>query len=108
MVDAHVLLSLARILTAALAGTLALRAARTYLRLGQRSILALGMGAGLLAAGYLAEGLLVEIAGWSISDATVLESLTTLAGSALLVASLYLKEARATRTRRIPAAGETP
>lgn len=108
MVDAHVALSLARIATAALTGTLSLLAARAFLRTGQRNLLALSLGSGLLAVGYLAEGLLVEVVGWSVHDATVLESMSTLAAAAILVASLYVKDARATRSRLVEPAEETP
>ena len=94
MTEAHVILSLARIATAVLAGTIGILGMRAYAVTRRRSILALSIGASLLAAGYLAEGLLVEAAGWSVHDATVLESVTTLVAAAVLVASLYLKESR--------------
>jgi hypothetical protein len=94
MVDSHLVLSLARLATAALAATISVFAARAYLNARRPSILTLAAGAGLLAAGYLAEGLLVEIAGWTLGDATALESIVTLLSIGILVASLYVKEAR--------------
>ncbi len=94
MDEAHFVLSLARIATAGLAGIIFLIGLRAYLYTRQRSILALTSGAGLLAAGYLAEGLLVEFAGWSVGNATVLESVTTLIAAAVLVASLFLRDLR--------------
>lgn len=94
MPDPHVILILARIATAGLAAVISVLGLKAYLRTRQRSILALSAGAGLLAAGYFAEGALVEAAGWSIAQATVLESVTTLVAAATLVASLYLKDSR--------------
>jgi hypothetical protein len=99
MPDMHLVLSLTRVATAALASTIGILGLRAYLRTHQHSLLALASGAGLLAAGYFAEGLLVEFGGWSVSDATVLESATTLLAITLLVASLYLKDARHAATR---------
>ena len=92
MADTHVILSLARIATAALAGTIAVLGFRAYAQTRRRHLRAMASGAGLLAAGYFAEGVLVEVAGWSLHHATVLESVTTLLAAALLVASLYMRE----------------
>ena len=105
MSEGHLILSFARLATAALAGTIGFLALRAHVRTRRRNLLALGVGACLLASGYLAEGLLVEMAGWSIGDATVLESVTTLAAAAILVMSVYLKDERSLRTRRISASG---
>lgn len=97
MADVHVLLSIARVATAALAANISILALRAYFRSRRRSILALSAGAGLLAAGYFAEGLLVELGNWSLHDATVLESVTTLVAVGVLVASLYLKNPPSSR-----------
>lgn len=94
MADAHLLLSFARLMTAALAGTIAVLGFRAYARTRRRTMLMMASGAALLAAGYFVEGLLVELARWSIEDATVLESVFTLIASALLVASVFLTDAR--------------
>lgn len=102
MADLHLVLSVARVATAALASIIGALAARAYLRTKQRSILALSVGACLLAFGYLAEGALVELGGWSVNDASALESVTTLAAVAILVASLYLKDARVAPTPPAP------
>lgn len=99
MTETHIVLSLARLATALLAATIAIVGAKAYLRTRRRSLLTLALGAGLLAAGYFAEGALVEVAGWSLADATVLESVTTLVAAAMLVTSLYLKEVRPARAR---------
>ena len=104
MVDTHLILSFARIATAALAGTIAVLGFRAYARTRRRNMLAMACGAGLLAAGYFAEGMLVEVAGWSIHDATVLESVVTLVAAALLVASLYVRSGVA---RPIPSRSST-
>lgn len=93
MVDLHVLLSFARVVTAALAGTISMLAFRAYGRARKRSLLALAGGSGVLAGGYLAEGVLVEFAGWTLERASVFEALTTLVGAGILVASLYLRDA---------------
>lgn len=102
MVDTHLILSTARVATAALAGTISLVAARVYVGGRQRSILILAAGTGLLAAGYFVEGLLVELAGWSVADATVLEAVTTLVAAATLVASIYVRDSRPARLRHAP------
>lgn len=101
MADAHLIISLSRIATAALAGAICVFAGRAYLGTRRRSILALSLGAGLLALGYFAEGLLVELGGWSLHDATILESVTTLAAASTLVASLYLRDVRRSPRRAI-------
>lgn len=108
MADTHLLLSFARIATGALAGTIGILAARAYLRTRRRNVLGLALGAGLLAAGYFAEGVLVEIVGWSIHEATVVESVSTLAAAAILVASLYVKDERAARLPVVKPVGDTP
>lgn len=108
MVDAHLVLSFARIMTAALAGTIGLLAARAYVRSRRRSLLTLSIGASLLAAGHLAAGVLVEVGRWSVHDASVLESIVTLAAVVVLVASLYLKEKRSGRARAASVAGDAP
>lgn len=94
MVDTHVLLSFARVLTSLLAGTISFLGFRAYARTRRASLLVMAGGAGLLALGYFLEGVLVEFLGWSLHDATVLESISTLAGATLLVVSLYLREPR--------------
>jgi hypothetical protein len=94
MVDTHVLLSIARIATAALAGVISVLGIRAYGRTRRTNILAMGVGAGVLAAGYLAEGLLIELFGWTLHDATVLESVSTLVAATILVSSIYLRGAR--------------
>lgn len=106
MTDLHVLLSLARLATAALAGTIAVLGLRAYVRARRRSLAALAAGAGLLALGYLAEGVLVEVGGWSVASATVLESVVTLVAVAILVASLYLRDARRGRVPPPSGSGE--
>lgn len=93
MPDLHLVLSVARIATAGLAALIAVIGLRAYRRSKRRSMLALVVGAVLLASGYLAEGLLVEVMGWSIADASALEAMTTLLAVASLVGSLYLKDA---------------
>lgn len=108
MVDTHVILSFARIATAALAGTISILGFRAYFASRKRSILALGLGAGLLALGYFAEGLLVEVGRWSVHDATVLESIVTLVAAAVLVASLYVRDGAHRRTIATPAPGAGP
>lgn len=105
MADTHLLLSFARVATAALAGTISILGLRAYRRTRQRSIFALSVGAGILAAGYFAEGALVELVGWSVHDATVLESITTLIAVAILVASLYLRDPRDGRVPDRPGSG---
>lgn len=92
MSEASIALSLSRLATAALAGTIGIFAARAYLKLRRRSLLMLALGATILAAGYLVEGLLVEVGGWAIADATVVESVTTLVAATILVGSLYLRD----------------
>lgn len=108
MADTPLLLSLARIATAALAGALGALALRAHRHTRRRDLLALGVGASLLAAGYLAEGILVEAAGWSLADATALESVNTLVALTILVASLYVRDARIARLARAPAGGAPP
>lgn len=93
MAEPHFVMSIARIATAALGAIIAGFALRAYVATRRRSLLALGGGAGLLAAGYFLEGVLVEVAGWTIADASVVESVTTLVAAATLVASLYLRDA---------------
>lgn len=106
MADTHLILSLARIATAALAGTIAILGFRAYAQTRRRNILAMASGAALLAAGYFAEGVLVEVAGWTLHQATVLESVTTLLAAALLVASLYMRDiARGPLLSPTPAGG---
>lgn len=107
MVDTHIVLSLARIATAALAATISILGLRAYAATRRRSLLTMSLGAGLLATGYFAEGLLVEAFGWSIRNATVLESVTTLVAAAILVASLYLKDARVGTSRSSRRAEDT-
>lgn len=92
MWEDHTLLSVARLASALLAALLFIAALGAYQRTRRRSLLALALGAGFLGLGYLIAGSLVEILGWSVNDATMVESLFTLFAVALLVASLYLRE----------------
>lgn len=90
----HFLVSAMRILTAVLTGVIAVAAGRAFLATRRRSIFALAAGAALLSVGYLVEGLLVELAQWDLLRATAIESASTLVAMVMLVASLYLRDAR--------------
>lgn len=92
MWEAHTLLSVARLSSALLAALLFIAALGAYRRTRRRSLLALAAGAGVLGLGFLIAGSLVEGMGWTVSDATMIESLFTLVAVTMLVASLYLRE----------------
>lgn len=101
MADAHYVLSLARVATAAFTAVIALLALRAYVRVRRRSVLALGLGTAILSAGYFAEGVLVELAGWELGAASALEAVVTLLAVLVLIWSLYLREPHTERTVRL-------
>lgn len=95
----HTILSVARLASALLGTLLFVAALRAYTTTRRRSMLALATGAGVLTAGYLLAGSLVEFLGWAVQDATMLESVFTLVAISLLVASLYLRDSHTVRTK---------
>lgn len=99
----HTLLSVARLASALLGMLLFATATKAYVSKRRRSLLALAAGAGTLTAGYLLAGGLVELFGWSVQEATMIESIFTLLAITLLVASLYLRDAAHATKKRHPA-----
>lgn len=96
--ESHLVLSLARIATAALAGIMALVAVRAYFMFRRRSLLVLATGATAFAGGHLAAGIIVEILGWDLQLANTIEAVVTLIAVILLVASIYVRDP--TRVRK--------
>jgi hypothetical protein len=101
-------LGLIRGLTAILGGTLFVIGYRAYRATHRVSILLFAIGMGTASAGYILEGVLVQQTDRSLLDASLLESVITLAAFVLLAASLWVKDASPLTGSREPAHGTRP
>lgn len=87
-------LGVIRALTALIVALIVVYGLRAYRITRKRSLLCFIVGMGIASLGYLLEGALVELAGWSLPDATLVESVFSLIAFSFLVASLWIREPR--------------
>lgn len=90
-------LGLVRTLTALVGAVVLVVGVSAYARTRRRSLLLFSTGMGVASAGYLVEGALVEIYGWPLEDATLLESLFSLVAFTLIALGLWVRDDRVTR-----------
>lgn len=95
-------LGLVRTMTAILGGVILIIGLRAYRATRRKSILLFAAGMGSASVGYLLEGVLVQAAGWSLMEASLLESLVSLAAFALLAASLWVRDSTHVKVGREP------
>lgn len=87
-------LGVIRGLTALIIALIVAYGLRAYLATRRRSLLSFIVGLATAGTGYLLEGVLVELLGWGLPEATLVESTLSLVAFAFLVASLFVREAR--------------
>lgn len=90
-------LGVIRAITAIVIALIVLYGLRAYRVTRRRSLLYFIIGMGVASVGYLIEGVLVELVGWSLPDATLVESVFSLVAFCFLVASLWVRDRRAAR-----------
>lgn len=100
MFPSESLLAATKLATLALGSVIAVVAHRAYRRTGNRSLRALAIGFGLLAAGAVAAGLLHTVVGLSLAESQTVQSLFTAAGLAVIVHSLVVDDRPGQTTRR--------
>lgn len=90
-------LGLIRTLTALVGAAMLLVGVRAYRATRRTSILCFSLGMGTASAGYLLEGVLVELAGWSLPSATLLESVVSLVAFSVLAAGIWVRDSPSPR-----------
>lgn len=101
-------LGIVRAVTALVGAAILVVGVRAYWTTGRRSLLLFAAGMGLASAGYFLEGVLVEVAGWSLPRATLLESVFSLAAFSLLAASVWFRDSARPRRPRAPPPARRP
>ena len=85
-------LGVARTLTALVGAIILVYGIRAYRATHKTSLLLFAAGMGTASAGYLLEGVLVQVARWDLSTATLIESIFSLVAFSLLAASLWVRD----------------